>query len=223
MLGLHALALPQTRTAHAGVLAQGTAAPQATTPSDSAPSDAASAAAAAPRVPDEAVAAIAEQLNCPTCQGYSLRDCPLTVCAQMREQIRMSLAEGLDDQAIIDDFVAYYGPQVLNAPPKDGFFLLAWWLPPFALAAGALGLVVWGYRQHRARRTERAGRSDAGLRSGRMEGTSAVRTVEATGGGQRDAQRDGNKPSGALHSGEDIDYEAAFDRLAKGGEEAEAP
>jgi cytochrome c-type biogenesis protein CcmH/NrfF len=169
-------------------------------------------------VPDEAVAAVAEQLNCPTCQGYSLRDCPLTVCAQMREQIRSSLAEGLDDQAIIAEFVEYYGPQVLNAPPKEGFFLLAWWLPPFALAAGALGLVVWGFRQRRSRRTERAGRGDAGPRAGRMEGTSSVMVEDGVGGGA--ANRGSGKSSGRHPSGDGIDYEAAFDRLAKGGEEA---
>ena len=94
-------------------------------------------------VPDEAVAAVAEQLNCPTCQGYTLRDCPLTVCAQMREQIRARLAEGLSEQAIMEEFVDYYGPQVLNAPPREGFFLLAWWLPPIALVMGALLLALW--------------------------------------------------------------------------------
>lgn len=102
-------------------------------------------------ITDEAVASITEQLNCPTCQGYNLRDCPLTVCAQMREQIRLRVAAGADEQTIIDEFVDYYGPQVLNAPPREGFFLLAWWMPPFVLAAGAIGLVTWFVRQRRRR------------------------------------------------------------------------
>ncbi len=98
-------------------------------------------------VPDEDVSAIAQQLNCPTCEGYNLRDCPLTVCAQMRGQIRERLAAGVGEAAIIEEFVGYYGPQVLNAPPKRGLFLLAWWLPPAVLLLASLGVGTWGWRQ----------------------------------------------------------------------------
>ena len=96
-------------------------------------------------VPPEDVAAIARTLNCPICQGYNLQDCPLPVCADMREAIRQRLASGESRQQIVDAFVSDYGPQVLNAPPRRGFLAAAWLVPPLAVilivaaAAAALG------------------------------------------------------------------------------------
>lgn len=115
-------------------------------PSPSAPADLPTQALVPPPsrlVPPEAVAEVARELNCPLCQGYNLQDCPLEVCAQMRDLIAMRLAEGQSKEAIKAAFVADYGPQVLNAPPSRGFFLLAWVLPVLALAAGVLGLGLW--------------------------------------------------------------------------------
>ncbi len=91
----------------------------------------------------EAVAGVARRLNCPLCQGYSLQDCPLVVCSQMRGLIAEQLAAGASDEDIIADFVRQYGPQVLNEPPRSGFHLVAWILPVVALlAAGALATGV---------------------------------------------------------------------------------
>jgi cytochrome c-type biogenesis protein CcmH len=94
-------------------------------------------------VPPEDVAAIARSLNCPLCQGYNLQDCPLEVCAQMRELIRFRLAEGQTREQIVAAFVADYGPQVLNEPPRRGFFLGAWVLPLVALALGVAGVALY--------------------------------------------------------------------------------
>lgn len=116
------------------------------------------------QVPPEAVAEVARELNCPLCQGYNLQDCPLEVCAQMRDLIAMRLAEGQSKEAIKAAFVADYGPQVLNAPPSRGFFLLAWVLPVLALAAGVLGLGLWMRRgAARPGAGEQAGVESAGL------------------------------------------------------------
>lgn len=103
-----------------------------------------------PEVAPEAVAAIARDLNCPLCQGTNLQDCPLTVCAQMRDEIRARLAAGATREAIVAAFVADYGPQVLNEPPARGVFLAAWLLPALALLAGAL--VVLGVVRRGSRR-----------------------------------------------------------------------
>ena len=84
---------------------------------------------------------VAAGLNCPICDGYTLRDCPLPICAQMRDEIRVMLDEGSTDQDVVDHFVDLHGPQVLNMPPARGAFLAAWLLPIFVLAGGAL-LVV---------------------------------------------------------------------------------
>lgn len=103
-------------------------------------------AAQTPVAPEE-VSAIAESLNCPLCQGYNLEDCPLEVCAQMRAGIAESLAAGMTRDEIVAGFVADYGPQVLNQPPRSGFSLAAWVVPPFAVV---LALVA-AWRTLRAR------------------------------------------------------------------------
>ncbi len=92
--------------------------------------------------PAEDVAALARTLNCPLCQGYNLQDCPLLVCAQMREVIGEKLAAGESEEDIVAFFVAQYGPQVLNEPPRRGFHLLAWTMPVVGLVlAGAVAAV----------------------------------------------------------------------------------
>ncbi len=118
-------------------------APTAATAGPSTPPSAADRPAAdAPGVAPEAVAAVARTLNCPICQGYSLQDCPLEVCAQMRAEIAAQLAAGRTADEVRASFVADYGPQVLNAPPTRGFFLAAWLAPVAALVLGAVAVVV---------------------------------------------------------------------------------
>lgn len=94
-------------------------------------------------VPPEDVAEIARNLNCPLCQGYNLQDCPLEVCAQMRELIRERLAAGQSRDEIVAAFVVDYGPQVLNEPPRSGFFLGAWVLPIAALILGVIAVALY--------------------------------------------------------------------------------
>lgn len=101
-------------------------------------------------VAPEAVAAIARNLNCPLCQGYNLQDCPLVVCAQMRDLIRQQLAAGQSSEQIMAGFVADYGPVVLNAPPTTGVFLTAWVLPGLILLAGAVVVALLLRRMKRA-------------------------------------------------------------------------
>lgn len=97
--------------------------------------------------PADQVAALARQLRCPICEGYDLWDCPLPVCAQMRQHIADRLAAGWSEQDILQEFVELYGPQVLLAPPRRGLYLLAWGVPPMvlavALAAAAVVLRQW--------------------------------------------------------------------------------
>lgn len=83
---------------------------------------------------------VASRLNCPICQGYTLRDCPLPICAQMRDEIRQMLDEGIDESEVIEHYVALHGPQVLNMPPARGPFLAAWILPVAVLAGGAVAV-----------------------------------------------------------------------------------
>jgi cytochrome c-type biogenesis protein CcmH len=108
-------------------------------------------------VPPEAVAAIARDLNCPLCQGYTLQDCPLPVCGQMRDLIRVRLAAGDDREAIVAGFVEQYGPGVLNAPPAEGFYLAAWLVPVAVLLLGGAAVAAFARRVARpAAAVERA-------------------------------------------------------------------
>lgn len=126
-------------------------APDAATAGTAMPPPAADLASAdAPGVPPEAVAAVARTLNCPICQGYSLQDCPLEVCAQMRGEIAAQLAAGRTADEVRAAFVADYGPQVLNAPPTRGFYLAAWLAPVAALMLGAVAVVVLARRSSAA-------------------------------------------------------------------------
>lgn len=83
--------------------------------------------------------AIAEKLSCPTCTGINVADCPTETCAQWRAKIGELLAEGENEQEILDYFATRYGDHVLQVPPKRGFFLWVWVLPILAVIAG----LVW--------------------------------------------------------------------------------
>jgi cytochrome c-type biogenesis protein CcmH len=94
---------------------------------------------------DEAQAqAIDRMLMCPVCPGETIDQSQVELARQMRQRVREMLAQGAARQEVLDFFVARYGVEVLAAPPKTGFNLVAWLLPalavPAALAAGLLAL-----------------------------------------------------------------------------------
>ena len=79
---------------------------------------------------------IAEKLNCPTCTGINLADCRTQTCTQWKDQIKDLLDQGKTDQEVLDYFVAQYGTQVLQEPPKSGFTLSLWVLPILMIVIG---------------------------------------------------------------------------------------
>jgi cytochrome c-type biogenesis protein CcmH len=84
---------------------------------------------------------VASQINCPTCRGISLANCPTTTCEQWRAQIADLLKQGYTDQQVLDYFSTRYGQQVLQEPPRQGVTLWLWILPFIALALAAGGLM----------------------------------------------------------------------------------
>jgi len=91
-----------------------------------------------PTPSDDEVNAIAKQLYCPVCENTPLDVCPTQACRQWRELIRQMLAEGKTEEEIKQYFVENYGARVLAEPPRSGvYFVLFYWLPVFAFAAGA--------------------------------------------------------------------------------------
>lgn len=83
-------------------------------------------------------------LVCPVCPAETIDQSQVPLAKQMRGIVREKLAGGEQRQAILDFFVDRYGNQVLAAPPKSGFNLVAWSVPiaGMMLALAVLMLVL---------------------------------------------------------------------------------
>ena len=83
--------------------------------------------------------------------------------AQMRVTVRERLAEGWSEEEIRQYFVDRYGERVLASPPKEGFNLIAWAIPPAIFVVSML-VLVWVVREMLSRdrkvRAERARQVD---------------------------------------------------------------
>lgn len=101
--------------------------------------------------PSDQVQAIAKQLNCPTCAGRNLADCPTDTCMQWKQEIRTQLQQGKSAQEVMDYFQNRFGPSVLQEPPKEGALLVVWVLPAIGLTALAIGALIVLWRVGRAK------------------------------------------------------------------------
>jgi cytochrome c-type biogenesis protein CcmH/NrfF len=73
-----------------------------------------------------------------------------TVSDGMRKQVADGIAAGKNDNAVLQGFVAQFGPTVLAAPTTVGFDLLAW-LTPFAVFIAGIGIAVYFVRHWQTR------------------------------------------------------------------------
>lgn len=99
---------------------------------------------------------------CGTCTN-TVADCPMLEChfaKPARLRIAALQAEGKSDREIVAIFVAEHGKQVLAAPPKEGFNLLAWVMPFVGLAAG-LALIWYVIKRLRKPAATSAGPEEA--------------------------------------------------------------
>jgi cytochrome c-type biogenesis protein CcmH/NrfF len=97
------------------------------------------------------LAELEKKFICPTCQTtLELSNAP--VADRMRAFIRERIAAGDSESEISAALVAQFGEEVLAAPPKEGFNLLAWVLPLAggAVAVGALGVALRRWSRTRA-------------------------------------------------------------------------
>ena len=85
---------------------------------------------------------IDKSLMCPVCPSETVDQSQVPLAKQMRAIIREKLATGEPRQQILDFFVERYGEDVLAAPPKTGFNLLAWLMPGAGMLAGVAALVL---------------------------------------------------------------------------------
>lgn len=96
------------------------------------------------------LAEIETEVMCPTC-NTTLDQSSAPVADRMRTFIRGRIAAGDTKSEIKAKLVADFGEQVLASPPKKGFNLLAWLLPPVGAAAAAALLTVLAVRWSRGR------------------------------------------------------------------------
>jgi len=103
--------------------------------------------------PDEPTYRIAKQLNCPTCAGRNLADCPTETCAQWKAEIKAQLDAGKSAEEVLIYFQDRFGPTVLQEPPKSGVTAPLWAAPVGAavIFLAIAGLVMWRTAQRNTR------------------------------------------------------------------------
>ncbi len=116
---------------------------------------------------EERAQSIDKSLICPVCPGETIDQAQVELAKQMRGVVREKLAEGRTRDEILDFFVERYGEDVLAAPPKEGFGLLAWGVPPSAVLAAAVLLffVVRSMRRAGQTRVEEPPLNESDLES----------------------------------------------------------
>jgi cytochrome c-type biogenesis protein CcmH/NrfF len=92
--------------------------------------------------PDDETYHIAKKLNCPTCAGRNLADCPTETCAQWKAEIKSQLDQGKNSQEVLDYFEARFGSTVLQEPPKDGSTAILWAAPVGAAVVFFIGAAL---------------------------------------------------------------------------------
>lgn len=91
---------------------------------------------------------LAEKLRCLVCQNESLASSHAELAEDLRREVREQMAQGKDDQQIIDYLVARYGDFVLYDPPVKSYTLLLWF-GPFVLLLIGVGMLLFQLRKRR--------------------------------------------------------------------------
>jgi cytochrome c-type biogenesis protein CcmH len=90
---------------------------------------------------------ISQELRCMVCQNQSIDDSDAPLAHDLRMLVRQRLEQGDSDKQVVDFIVARYGDFVLLKPPFELDTLLLWGLPPAALIAGLIALVIAARRR----------------------------------------------------------------------------
>lgn len=85
---------------------------------------------------------VAKQLNCPTCAGRNLADCPTDTCLQWKTEIAAQLQQGKTAADVMAYFQQRFGTTVLQEPPKAGQTLVLWVVPVVAFVGLAVAAVI---------------------------------------------------------------------------------
>jgi cytochrome c-type biogenesis protein CcmH len=85
---------------------------------------------------------LSQELRCMVCQNQSIDDSDAQLAHDLRVLVRERLSAGDSDKQVLDFLVARYGDFVLLRPPLQIDTLLLWGLPPAALLAGLVALMI---------------------------------------------------------------------------------
>jgi cytochrome c-type biogenesis protein CcmH len=96
------------------------------------------------------------EVMCPVC-GTTLEESNVPAALQIKRVIARRIAAGDTKSEIKDRLVAEYGEAILAAPRREGFGLLAWWLPIAGIVAAAAVIGIGAWRWSRARDREPEG------------------------------------------------------------------
>jgi cytochrome c-type biogenesis protein CcmH len=88
------------------------------------------------------------------CQNQSIDDSDAPLARDLRLLVRERIGAGDTDNQVIHFLVARYGEFVLLRPPLEPHTFLLWFLPPLALAGGALALSMHTRRRSRSMMSE---------------------------------------------------------------------
>ena len=83
-----------------------------------------------------------EAIMCPVCPGESIDQSRNPLAIQMRGIVVDKLEQGWSGDQIKDFFVERYGPSVLLSPPREGFSLAVWVVPPIVLIGAGISLYL---------------------------------------------------------------------------------
>ena len=78
---------------------------------------------------------------CPVCDGQTIDGSNAKIAVDMRLKVRDLLDEGSTNAEVRDYFVLRYGHEILAAPERSGFNLLAW-IIPVLIVIGGIGIAL---------------------------------------------------------------------------------
>jgi cytochrome c-type biogenesis protein CcmH len=90
---------------------------------------------------------LSSEVRCMVCQNQSIDDSEAPLAHDLRVLVRDRLTKGDSDQQVLDFLVARYGQFVLLKPRLGWSTLLLWGLPPAALVAGFVGILMMARRR----------------------------------------------------------------------------
>jgi cytochrome c-type biogenesis protein CcmH len=107
--------------------------------------------AAAACKPKTSLLKLENEVMCPVCAGETLAQSDTAAAQQVKQLIQRRVQACWSEADIKRELAADYGPQILAAPPRHGFDLLAWVLPLVGIlgATAVMGVLAWRWSRRR--------------------------------------------------------------------------